>query len=242
VSLLCLESVSASFPRGVARVRVLKDVSLEVEVGELFAVYGKRAAGKTTLLEIAAGIVAPDRGSVVFGGHDLGELSRGELARVHREEIGWVGRGGPQTDHVPMRVHVAMPLLRTLSRSEAQDRADAMLERVGAADYGHLCWPDLPDTARVFVALAQALVREPKLLVVDDPIYGLGVLERDAVVKLLREVAEVAGVAVLLAAPELPTMLHAHRVRILANGKLIGPPPSEEDATVVRFPRTHRTA
>jgi ABC-type lipoprotein export system ATPase subunit len=214
---------------------------MEIALGELFAIYGKRAAGKTTLLEIAAGLTAPDTGSVTFDGRDLANISRRELALLHREKIGWVERAGPQTADVPMHVYVAMALYRKLSRREARNRALTVLERVGARDYAGALWCDLPHTARVFVAIAQALVREPKLLIVDDPVYGLGVTEREDVTGLLREVAEQAGVAVLLAVPELPAMLHAHQVRVLANGKLIGSP-SDDAGTVVQFPRARRPA
>jgi ABC-type cobalamin/Fe3+-siderophores transport system ATPase subunit len=209
---------------------------MEIAPGELFAVYGKRAAGKTTLLEIAAGLTAPDAGSVAFDGRDLAKISRRELALLYREQIGWVERAGPQTADVPMHVYVAMALYRAMSHRKAHDHAIRILHRVGAGHYADALWSDLPDTARMFVAIAQALVREPKLLIVDDPVYGLGVTEREEVIGLLREVAEQAGVAVLLAVPELPAMLHAHQVRVLANGKLIGPP-SEDAGTVVEFPR-----
>lgn len=222
---------------------VLRDVSLEVSPGELFAVYGKRGAGKTTLLEIAAGLAPPDSGTVSFEGHDLAKISRRELTRLHRQDIGWVDRDGPQTADVPMQVYVAVALYRTLNRNEAHDRAAAMLDRVGAGEYADARWSDLPNTARTLVATAAALVREPKLLIVDDPIYGLGTVEREAVIGLLRETAEQAGIAVLLAVPDMPAMLAAHTVRILANGKLIGPPPTNDTtATIIQFPHNQQTA
>lgn len=211
---------------------------MEVVAGELFAIYGKRASGKTTLLEIAAGLAEPDRGAVYFEDRNLAELSGRDLSRLHREQIGWVERNGPQANDVPMRVQVALPLYRSTSRRDADRRAVTMLERVGAGDYADALWPDLPDTARVFVAIAQALIREPQLLIVDDPIYGLAVTEREQVVGLLRDLAENAGLGVLLAVPEMPAMLHAHQARILAAGKLIGPPPDHhENNTVVNFPQ-----
>jgi ABC-type multidrug transport system ATPase subunit len=215
---------------------------MDVAAGELFAVYGKRAAGKTTLLEVAAGLIAPDSGRVTFAGHDLTAMSRRRFAKLHREDIGWVERDGPLTGETPMRAYVAMALYRTLSRRRAHDRADAMLERVGADEYADVRWRDLPHTAQTLVAIAHALVREPRLLIVDDPIYGLGITDRAAVIGLLREVAEQAGLAVLLAVPEVPAALHAHQVRILANGKLIGAMPSDESGTVVEFPRKREPA
>ena len=235
--LLQVEGVSKSFARGGIPVRVLENVSMEVHDGELFAIYGKRASGKTTLLEIAAGLADPDAGSVSFNGRDMARMSQRQLAGMHRDHVGWVEREGPQATDVPMRAHVALPLYRRLSRRQADLKALAMLERVGAGEYADALWGDLPHTARTFIAIAQALIREPDLLIADDPIYGLAVTEREAVTGLLREVASTAGVGVLLAVPELHPMLLADHQRILAGGKLIGPPPDYGGGKIVDFPR-----
>ena len=209
MTVLSLDGVSKSFTRGGMPVRVLENVSMEVHAGELFAIYGKRASGKTTLLEIAAGLAAPDAGTVSFDTRDIAELSARGLARLHRERLGWVERE-PQTSDVPVRVQVAFPLYRKLSRRRADEKSLAMLERVGVREYADA----------------------------DDPIYGLAVTEREAVTGLLRDVAERAGLAVLLAVPEMPAMLHAHQVRVLAGGSLIGPAPDgTRSADVIEFPR-----
>ena len=149
--LLQVEGVSKSFARGGIPVRVLENVSMEVHDGELFAIYGKRASGKTTLLEIAAGLADPDAGTVSFNGRDMARMSQRQLAGMHRDHVGWV--------------------------------------------------------------------------------------EREAVTGLLREVASTAGVGVLLAVPELHPMLLADHQRILAGGKLIGPPPDYGGGKIVDFPR-----
>lgn len=242
MTLLRLDSVSVSFQRGHTRLDVLKDVSFEVHPRRLFAIYGSRNAGKTTLLEVAAGLFTPNAGTVTFAGRNLSQIPRKELARVHREEIGWVERDGPRAPDMPIHAHVAMPLYRTLRHGEAQQRALAMLERVGAAECANERWADLPHTERMLVAIAGALVREPRLVIADDPTQGLGIVERELVVGLLRSVAEDGGVAVLLAAPEMPAMLQAHDVRTLSRGKLIGPSSPEGGGRVVDFPRQRRPA
>lgn len=237
MTVLKLDGVSKSFTRGGMPVRVLDNVSMEVDAGELFAIYGKRASGKTTLLEIAAGLTEPDAGTVSFDGRDIASLSSRALSELHRNRLGWVERE-PQTSDVPMRVWVALPLYRELSRRRADEQAVAVLERVGVGEYADARWRDLPTSARVFATIAQALVREPQLLVVDDPIYGLAITERAAVTGLLRDLAERAGIAVLLAVPEMPAMMDAHEVRALAGGSLIGPPANgSRGADVVKLPR-----
>jgi putative ABC transport system ATP-binding protein len=234
--LLRLDSVSRSFWRGSTEIRALRDVTLDVRAGDLVAIYGPRSAGKTALLEIAAGLDAPDAGTVSFLGSDLSRIPRRRLARLHREEIAWVERAGPKLQDLPMHVYVALPLYRTLTRQEAQRRASAAMARMEISEYADRRWHELPDTARILVAMAHALVREPRLLVVDDPTSGLGMIDREQVVGLLRSVAEANDIGVLMATPDMPSMLQAHQVRALTRGKLLPPAGTpEDDRKVVPF-------
>lgn len=241
MTLLRLHSVSRSYWRGSNEVVALRDVSLEVDPGEVVAVYGSRNAGKTTLLRIAAGFEAPDSGTVTFLDRDLASLSRRRLARLHREQIGWVERAGPHSTDLPIRDYLALPLYRELGRREAHRRAVAALERVGAVDCATERWDDLSDSVRMLVAIAHALAREPRLLIIDDPTAGLGVIDREQILVLVRSAAEQGGLGVLIAVPDLPAMLHASQVRSLSRGKLIGPSGSDgSGASVVQFPRHRR--
>jgi ABC-type lipoprotein export system ATPase subunit len=242
--LLSLDSVSKSFWRGPREVTVLKDASLDLHAGDLVAVYGQRNAGKTTLLKLAAGFELPDRGTVSFRGTDLTALSHKQLARLHREQIGWVERSGPHSRELPMRTYVALPLYRELGPKPAQRRAQAALGRAGVGECADQRWDDLSDTARTLVAIAQVLVREPSLMILDDPTAGLGIVDRERVVDLLRSAAEDGGIGVVMAVPDMPAMLQAHEVRSLSRGRLLAPsgPPAGDSATVIEFPHGKRTA
>jgi len=244
MSLLRLESVTKSFRRGPRNVSVLKGVSLEVKAGELVAVYGRRGAGKTTLLKIAAGFEAPETGSVEFDGENLNRPTPDQLARLHRAHVGWVERAGPRSPELTMRLYVALPLYNRVSPREAHRRATAALTRVGAESCGERRWSDLSDAERMLVAVAHALVRAPKLLIVDDPTAGLGIIDRERIVGLLRTAAEGGGLGVLMAVPDMPSMLHAHQVRSLSRGRLISPTdrsPNRGD-NVIEFSYGERSA
>lgn len=241
--MLRIESVTKSFWRGSTEIRTLRGVSLEVSAGEVVAVYGPRSSGKTTLLEIAAGLSAPDAGRVEFFGTDLSRLSRKRLAHLHREEIAWVDPSGPKVRDLPMHVYVALPLYRKLTHLEAGRRAAEALARVGAGEYADRHWREVPDTGRILVALAHALIRRPRLLIVDDPAAGLGMVDRQHVVGLLRASAETDGVGVLMTTPDMPSMLQTHQVRALTRGRIVPPAePSDGDRTVVPFHPRPRSA
>jgi ABC-type cobalamin/Fe3+-siderophores transport system ATPase subunit len=142
---------------------------------------------------------------------------------------------------LPIRDYLALPLYRELGRREAHRRAVAALERVGAADCATERWDDLSDSLRMLVAIAHALAREPRMLIIDDPTAGLGIVDRERILVLVRSAAEEGGLGVLIAVPDLPAMLHASQVRSLSRGRLIGPSePDEQGARVVEFPRHRR--
>lgn len=241
--MLRLNSVSKSYTRGPRTLCVLTDVNLEVQPGEFVAIYGQRGSGKSTLLRVAAGLDMPEEGEVSFDGLDLATVSSKRRAYLHREEIGWVERAGPETRSLPMRVYVALPLYRKLGPAAAQRRALAALAKVGAEDAADAHWASLSDTTRMLVAIAHALVREPRLLLVDDPTAGLGIIDRERVVGLLRSAAEDGGLGVLMAVPDMPAMLHAHDVRSLSRGRLLAPAdPPPNGGNVVEFPGSERSA
>ena len=234
-----MDSVARSFWRGLNEIAVLKDVSLDVAAGDLGAVYGRRNAGKTTLRKLAAGFDAPDAGTVTFDGHDLSRLSRRDLARFHRDRIAWVERSGPHSRELPASVYVALPLYSQVGPARAQKRALAALSKVGAGDCANERWDDISDTARTLVAIAHALAREPSMLVTDDPTAGLGIIDRERVIGLLRSAAEEAGVGILMAVPDMPAMLQAHEIRSLIRGRLVEPATATAGGpggNVVEFP------
>jgi ABC-type lipoprotein export system ATPase subunit len=235
MTLLALERVSKSHWRGRHEIVVLDDVSLEIDRGELVAIFGQRAAGKTTLLRIAAGIEAPDTGSVRFEGRELGAGRLRRLNGIHAR-IGWVGRQGPFASGMRMLDHVALPLLRDVVADEAERRATRALKRVGAGDLAGARWHELSDAERTLVTIAHAIVRDPALVLVDDPTSSLGLEERETVLGLLRSVAEERGMAILATVPEISDALRSHRVMSLGDGELIQA--TRRDAgEVIAFPQ-----
>lgn len=235
--LLSLEEVSMSYWRGDRCVRVLDRVSLEVHPGEVMAVWGQHKSGKTTLLKLAAGLVEPTEGRVRFAGQDLKGLSASGLARLLRGPIAWARPTGPNSTELRMRDYVAMALLREHSYVRARRLATAALERVGAGQCASARWRDLSDSERTLVAIAHAIVRAPRLLLVDEQTTSLDDVQREDVMELLRAAAEQEQMAVLATVPDMTAMVHAHTIRSLSGGRLLAPPDEErQSGEVIDFP------
>lgn len=234
--LLVFDRVSRRHWRGHRPIDVLADVSLTIAPGELGGIWGPRGAGKTTLVELAAGLLEPDAGAVRFDGRDLAGLSRRQAAALLHRDIGIATRTGPASRELDVRHWVALTLLDRVGWRAGLRRAQQALDRVGAGDAATARWHELSDGERTLTAVARALVREPRLLLVDDPSAGLGLLERGEVTVLLRSLAEEADVAVLVTASELDEVRGAHALWSLAGGRLVGGPSRAVGGTVVAFP------
>lgn len=243
--LLALEGVSKSYWRGPHQRRVLADLSLEVREREFVVVWGRRGAGKTTLLKVAAGLEAIDLGVASFEGADMAGMSETQHAWLMRERIGWVRRTGPRSD-LEILDYVALPLLASCGHRQAYARARDALARVGIAECAAQTWASLSDGERALAGIAGGVVRSPRLLIVDDPTANLDVREREQVVALLRELADDAGIGVLMAAPDIPEMMGAHQILALSAGRILRPPepprPLGQPGNVIDFPGRERSA
>ncbi len=240
--LLALRGVSKSYRRGGRRVRVLADVSLELEGGAVGVVVGARDEGKTTLLKIAAGIEQPDTGEVCLGTRDLALLAREERARLLGGEIAWIHREGPGV-RLEVLDYLGLPLAmgRGRGRREARDRVLRALERVGAARCARQRWEELSDWERVLVGLARGIVCEPRLLVLDSVTDGLGMRRVREAGELLLALAAEQGCGVLMSCTELEAALIADRVWSLERGRLSLLTEHEiVEAEIIEFPRPAR--
>jgi ABC-type lipoprotein export system ATPase subunit len=235
MTLLSLDCVAKRYTRGYREVTALEDVSLDVDRGDFVAIWGASRSGKTTLLRVGAGIEHADAGSVTYDGRDLATLSRRARARLLLDEIGCVWQTGRITRGLSVLDHVALPRFKARGHTQARREAHEILERVGASQSRHARWHELTDGERTRVALAHALIRRPQLLLADEPTANLNLIEREQVVGLLRSIAEEAGVAVVMTAPDAPTIMQSHRLMSLDGGRLVKPR-SEQPAEVIDFP------
>lgn len=218
--LLSLRNVTKRYPRGrrgAERV-ALRDVSLDLSQGDCVAVWGPRRSGRTTLLEVCAGIEAPTEGEILLDGRSVSAASAlglpGGIGYAHRQFSRMYGVVVEQ---------VSMPLLRrAVSPAAAQASAAAALERVGAADCAELMPDELEPAELERVTIARAIVAQPRVLLIDAPTSGLRASERDRLVELLGSLARRDLTAVLMTIDELPGFGCVDRVLSIHDGELRG--------------------
>ncbi len=226
---------------GLREVVVLDGVSLEVAAGEFVGVHGARRSGKSTLLQLAAGLELPDDGVVVSAGCDVGAASAVDRARLLRGSVGLVSA---DHWHVRPRATVVDYLVLSLgadgvTATQAKRRAYGALDEVGMAGIALESSGSLPAVDRVKLMLACALVREPRLLLIDEPAVIPSLSGRDRFMALVREAAKDRNMAVVVASEELAAVQGASVFVSLSGGRLRS---SDRQGVVVNFPSLQRAA
>ncbi len=236
MTLLSFNHVTKRYPRGREQLVVLDGVSMAIDADDQVGLWGTRRSGKSTLLRIAAGIEQPDEGSVCWKGRVISQMSAGERARLLRG--GGIGLAStdwrPQPNHRALE-HVALPLLsdRTSLRG-AKIAARRALDRVEAGYCADLWTQRLSVGELMRVALARALVRDPRLLLVDEPAVLPSPAESEEFYVLLRNLGRGGGLAVIVASEDLGAIQNAPRVLSIAEGRLRS---MESSAVILPFPR-----
>lgn len=170
----------------------LRDVSLEVEPGEILCLLGPSGCGKTTLLRIIAGLETDYEGAIVFDGEDIRPVP------AHRRGFGLMFQDFALFPHLSTADNIAYGLKRLgLKRKEIGDKVQSLLRRVGLDDFDERDVASLSGGQKQRVALARSLAPNPRLLMLDEPLGSLDAQLRDQLALELRQIIKIAGLSAI---------------------------------------------
>ena len=227
----------------VGEVRAVDDVSFSISDGQTFAIVGESGCGKTTLARTILRLEMPTAGSVRVRGRDVHTL-RGPELKQYRMQVQAVFQDPWGSLNPRMRVHetIAEPIVvnQRVDRGLLRERIRQLLVQVGLQPSSADLFPhEFSGGQRQRIALAQALISEPRLIVLDEPVSALDVSVQAQVMNLLKAVQRQRGVSYLLVAHNLATVRYlAHRVGVMYLGQLVEEAASEALFTQPLHPYT----
>jgi putative ABC transport system ATP-binding protein len=185
--MLALEAVTKSFDQRSGR-QVLHQVSLQLAAGEYIAIMGESGVGKSTLLNLIAGLDTPDSGRVMFEGQDLASLGDAARTRWRRATLGFIFQAFHLLPHLTVERNVALPLaLNAVPAAALEQRVAELLQAVGLHQRRHDPPAKLSGGEMQRVAVARALAHRPRLVLADEPTGNLDAESVQHVLNLLRE-------------------------------------------------------
>lgn len=220
---LSVRGINVTLGHGNSSAHVLSDVSLAFPVGAVTLVMGPSGSGKTTLLSVLGCLLKPQQGCVLVSGKDVTALPEDELTLIRRDHIGFVFQAFRLFDSLTALENVALAMeIRGEKGSGVQSKALASLESVGMGPKKHLKPAEMSGGEKQRVAVARALVREPKILLADEPTGALDSKAGEAVAHLLHEIAEMQQRTVVVVTHDERLRAFAKNIVALRDGKVAG--------------------
>jgi putative ABC transport system ATP-binding protein len=210
------------YGEGRMRVVALKDVSLAVRHGELFAIMGPSGSGKTTLLMILGLVTEPTEGRVALQGRNIYNGGRFDQQRLRREKVGFIFQFSNLIPFLTAQENVLLPLeLVGMTGRQAQSRAAELLEYLAVADRADNLPEQLSGGEKQRVAIARALAHRPAIILADEPTAALDTERGLSVMQLLRKVSKEQGTAILVVTHDTRMISEVDRVIHLMDGRIV---------------------
>ncbi|HET7891175.1 MAG TPA: ABC transporter ATP-binding protein [Candidatus Sulfotelmatobacter sp.] len=217
------ENVCRHYRMGETVIRAVDGVSLEVRRGEFVALLGSSGSGKSSMLNLIAGLDRPTSGSVFVQDRDLAKLSREELAKYRLHVVGMVFQSFNLIPSMTLTENVELPLrFAEVDRGHRQNLAREALERVGLRARMNHRPSELSGGEQQRAALARALINKPQLLLADEPTGNLDSHTGTEIMDMVRQFNGDLGMTVVMVTHERALAeRYAQRMIFLADGKLI---------------------
>jgi putative ABC transport system ATP-binding protein len=217
-----IRGVSKSFGTGERRVAALREVDWEVHAGQLSLIVGPSGCGKTTLLSVIAGILDADEGSVTIFGQEVSAMSDRARTRFRARHIGFVFQNFSLAPVLSAYENVEYPLLLIgVPAATRRERTLAMLEAVGLENQSRQRPNELSGGQKQRVAIARALVKEPTLVLADEPTANLDSETGAAIIDLMHRVQTKFHTTFVFSTHDPHLMSHADETFTIRDGRLV---------------------
>ena len=215
-----LESVTKIYRMGTVEVAALRGASLSIQQGEMVAIMGPSGSGKSTLMNIIGCLDVPTSGKYFLEGEDVGRLGDDRLAEIRNRKIGFVFQTYNLLPRISALANVELPLLYGNGKARRRRSLEA-LERVGLGHRAKHRPAELSGGEQQRVGIARALVKDPSLLLADEPTGNLDSRSSQEIVAILQQLNRDAGIAVVLVTHEPDIAAATSRIISVRDGEVV---------------------
>jgi putative ABC transport system ATP-binding protein len=218
-----IDNLCRHYRMGEALIRAVDGISIQVESGEFVALLGASGSGKSSLLNLVAGLDRPTSGTVIVQESDLATLSREQLAKYRLHTVGMVFQSFNLIPSMTLLENVELPLrFAEVDRSEREGLARQALDRVGLSARLRHRPTELSGGEQQRASLARALINRPRFLLADEPTGNLDSQTGTEIMNFIREFNEKLGMTIIMVTHERTLAeRYAGRMIFLADGKLV---------------------
>jgi putative ABC transport system ATP-binding protein len=213
-----IQNITKVYPMGKRELTVLKEISLNIEQGELVAIMGPSGSGKTTLLNILGCLDTPTSGNYQLEGREVSRLKSGELAKIRGQKIGFIF----QTFNLLSRLTALANVELGMTYAGGVDRKRAMeaLAAVGLAERVHHRPIELSGGEQQRVAIARAIAKSPTLFLADEPTGQLDSKSGEEIISILTSLHAEQGITLLVVTHDANIASHCQRIIHLRDGEI----------------------
>lgn len=207
---------------GVERVVALDDVSLDIYKGEIICFLGKSGSGKSTFLNMVAGLEKPTKGEIIIGGVPIHKLNEEKVTMFRQKNIGFIFQAYNLLPMLTALENVSYPLiLRGTEKKERLKRARKTMEEVGLKGYENRKPSQMSGGQQQRVGVARALVVDPKIIFADEPTGNLDTKTTETVMNLMVEKVKAKGQTLIIVTHDNTIAEYADRVVTIQDGNII---------------------
>ncbi|MBA7467414.1 putative ABC transporter ATP-binding protein YknY [subsurface metagenome] len=214
-----LQDITKIYLMGKRELTVLRGINIYIERGELVAIMGPSGSGKTTILNLIGCLDKPTSGSYYLEDREVSRLSSGELAQVRAQKVGFVF----QTFNLLPRLSAVANVELGMRYSGGSDRQRAMeaLDKVGLSDRAHHRPTELSSGEQQRVAIARALVKNPPLILADEPTGNLDSRSGEEIISILTTLHSEQGITLVMITHDSNIAHHCQRIIHLKDGQVV---------------------
>lgn len=216
-----VEHLNKYYINGEMRLHALKDVCFHIKAGEFTAIMGSSGSGKSTMMNILGCLDKNSEGTYILDGIDVSKTKEKDLCKIRNSKIGFVFQAFNLLPKLTAQENVELPLVYAgISKEEREEKAKAVLEKVGLGERRHHKPNELSGGQKQRVAIARALVNDPAIILADEPTGNLDSVSEEEVMKLFQELNN-QGKTIIIVSHEPEIAKYCKRIILFKDGKII---------------------